>query len=49
MFGLHFSVENFEFKGFFALLILITCLGLTVFFVEGLKVNRKKGNSAEKL
>ncbi len=47
--ALHFSVENFEFKVFFALLILITGLALTVFFVEGLRVNRKNSNSAEKL
>lgn len=49
VFGLHFSVENFEFKVFFALLMLITGLALAVFTVEGLRIGRKKSNSAEKL
>jgi hypothetical protein len=42
VFALHFSVENFEFKIFFALLILVTGLALAVFVVEGLRQHRKK-------
>jgi len=33
----HFEVENYEFKVFFVLLILITLAALLVFFVEGLR------------
>jgi hypothetical protein len=40
--ALHFTVETFEFKVFFALLILITGLALAVFVVEGLRQRRKK-------
>jgi hypothetical protein len=42
VFALHFPVENFEFKIFFALLILVTGLALAVFVVEGLRQRRKK-------
>jgi hypothetical protein len=45
---LHFSVETFEFKVFFLLLMLITGLALVVFLVEGLLQNkRKRAASAE--
>jgi hypothetical protein len=40
--ALHFTVETFEFKVFFALLILITGLALAVFMVEWLRQRRKK-------
>jgi hypothetical protein len=40
--ALHFSVETFEFKVFFALLIAITGLALTVFVVEGLRAHKRK-------
>ncbi len=40
--ALHFTVETFEFKVFFALIILITSLALMVFVVEGLRQRRKK-------
>ena len=39
---LHFSVENYEFKVFFSLLMLITGLALVVFTVEGLRQNKRK-------
>jgi hypothetical protein len=42
VFFLHFSVENYEFKVFFSLLMLITGLALVVFTVEGLKQNKLK-------
>ena len=42
VFILHFSVENYEFKVFFSLLMLITGLALTVFTVEGLLQNKRK-------
>ena len=48
VFILHFSVENYEFKVFFSLLMLITGLALAVFTVEGLLQNkRKRISSAE--
>jgi hypothetical protein len=40
--ALHFTVETYEFKVFFALLILITGLALTVFAVEGLRQRKRK-------
>lgn len=40
--ALHYSVETYEFKVFFALLILITASALAVFVVEGLRQRRKK-------
>jgi hypothetical protein len=40
--ALHFTVETYEFKVFFALLILITCLALVVFVVEDLRQRRRK-------
>jgi hypothetical protein len=39
---LHYSVENYEFKVFFLLLMLITGLALVVFTVEGALQNRRK-------
>ena len=42
VFVLHFSVENYEFKVFFLLLMLITGLALAVFAVEGLLQNKRK-------
>lgn len=42
VFALHVMVENFEFKIFFALLMLVTGLALAVFFVEGLRQSRKR-------
>jgi len=41
----HFSIETIEFKVFFLLLTLITGLALTVFTVEGLLQNKRKGNT----
>jgi hypothetical protein len=48
VFGLHYSVETFEFKVFFALLLLITGLAMAVFLVEGLRQRRRtsKENTA---
>jgi len=45
--ALHFSVENLEFKVFFALLILITATAMAVFAVEGLMQRRRTGKSNE--
>ncbi len=45
--ALHFSVENLEFKVFFALLILITATAMAVFAVEGLRQRRRTGKSNE--
>jgi hypothetical protein len=42
VFILHFSVENYEFKVFFSLLMLITGLALAVFTVEGLLQDKRK-------
>ena len=42
VFILHFSVENYEFKVFFSLLMLITGLAMAVFTVEGLLQNKRK-------
>jgi hypothetical protein len=42
VFVLHFSVENYEFKVFFSLLMLITGLAMAVFTVEGLLQNKRK-------
>jgi hypothetical protein len=39
---IHFSIETLEFKVFFLLLTLITCLALAVFAVEGLLQSRRK-------
>jgi hypothetical protein len=45
---IHFRVETNEFKVFFLLLTLITCLALAVFAVEGyLQKRRKIGGSTE--
>ncbi len=48
VFGLHYTVETFEFKVFFTLLLLITGLAMAVFTVEGLRQRRrnKKENEA---
>jgi hypothetical protein len=46
VFVIHFSVENYEFKVFFSLLMLITGLALAVFTVEGL-LQKKRNASAE--
>ena len=43
---LHFSVENYEFKVFFSILMLITGLALVVFTVEGLLQNKRKSTTA---
>lgn len=46
---LHYPVENYEFKVFFILLMLITGLALMVFTIEGLIQNRRKyRNKAQK-
>jgi hypothetical protein len=42
VFFLHYPVENYEFKVFFVLLMLITGLALMVFTIEGLIQNRRK-------
>ena len=39
--GLHYAVENYEFKVFFLLLILITVFAMLVFIVEGLLQRRR--------
>jgi hypothetical protein len=39
---IHFSVETYEFKVFFALLTLITGVATAVFGVEGYLQNRRK-------
>jgi hypothetical protein len=49
VFFLHYPVENYEFKVFFVLLMLITGLALMVFTIEGLIQNRRKyRNKAQK-
>ncbi len=49
VFFLHYPVENYEFKVFFVLLMLITGLALMVFTIEGLIQNRRKyRNEAQK-
>jgi hypothetical protein len=45
VFFLHFSVENYEFKVFFSLLMLITGLALAVFTVEGLLQNKRNASA----
>ena len=51
IFALHYSVENYEFKVFFLLLILITGLSILVFSVEALLHHRrtKLSNQTEQL
>jgi hypothetical protein len=45
---LHYAVENYEFKVFFLLLILITGLALVVFTIEGALLKRRvHGNKTE--
>ncbi|MCW3995449.1 MAG: hypothetical protein NWE98_04790 [Candidatus Bathyarchaeota archaeon] len=45
---IHFSVETYEFKVFFLLLMLVTSLALVVFTVEGILMGRRKhGNRTE--
>lgn len=39
--AIHYAVENYEFKVFFLLLILITGFAMTVFIVEGLLQRRR--------
>jgi hypothetical protein len=46
--ALHFSVETYEFKVFFALLILITAGAMAVFVVEGLRQQRRTKKITEK-
>jgi len=41
IFALHYAVENYEFKIFFILLILITVLAMTVFTAEALRHHRR--------
>lgn len=47
VFGLHYTVETFEFKVFFTLLLLITGLAMAVFTVEGLRQRRRTKKEAE--
>jgi hypothetical protein len=47
VFALHFSVETYEFKVFFLLLMLVTGLALAVFAVEWLRQSRKFKRSVE--
>lgn len=42
IFALHYPVENYEFKIFFLLLMLITGIALLVFTIEGILQNRRK-------
>ena len=46
VFFLHFSVENYEFKVFFSLLMLVTGLALAVFTTEGLRQSKRKLNAS---
>jgi hypothetical protein len=39
--AIHYAVENYEFKVFFLLLILITSFAMVVFIVEGLLQRRR--------
>ena len=41
IFALHYAVENYEFKVFFTLLILITAFAMTVFTVEAWRQHRR--------
>jgi hypothetical protein len=45
--ALHFTVENFEFKVFFLLLILITGLSMAVFIIETLIQRRRSGQESK--
>jgi hypothetical protein len=47
VFALHFTVETYEFKVFFLLLMLVTGLALAVFAVEWLRQRRKFKRSIE--
>lgn len=47
VFALHFTVENYEFKVFFLLLILVTGLAMAVFIVEGLLQRRRTKRNIE--
>jgi hypothetical protein len=46
IFVIHFSVETYEFKVFFALLTLITGVAAAVFGVEGYLQNRRKPSAS---
>ena len=41
IFFIHFSMENYQFKVFFSLLMIITGLAFTVFSIEGFLQNRR--------
>jgi hypothetical protein len=41
VFAIHYAVENYEFKVFFLLLILVTGFAMVVFIVEGLLQRRR--------
>ena len=45
--ALHYSVETYEFKVFFLLLILVTGLAMVVFIVEGLLQRRRTKRNIE--
>ena len=47
VFALHFTVETYEFKVFFLLLILVTGLAMAVFIVEGLLQRRRTKQNNE--
>ena len=47
VFALHFTVENYEFKVFFLLLILVTGLAMAVFIIEGLLQRRRTKRNIE--
>ena len=47
VFALHFTVETYEFKVFFLLLILVTGLAMAVFIVEGLLQRRRTKHNNE--
>ena len=47
VFALHFTVETYEFKVFFLLLILVTGLAMAVFAVEGLLQRRRTKHNIE--
>jgi hypothetical protein len=45
--AIHYAVENYEFKVFFLLLILITVLAMGVFIAEGLHQQRRTKRSIQ--
>ena len=47
VFALHFTVETYEFKVFFLLLMLVTGLAMAVFIVEGLLQRRRTKQNNE--